>query len=128
MQGIDKIPPVTEPSLMWSRFDRSRKAGDFATTLRKRGYLMKKLSFAVAGAAALALSACGGQGDDSAGENVQENYEAAAENLDAAADNAANAAEAGALENQADALEEQGEKAEEAIDEADSKAGNVNAM
>ena len=89
---------------------------------------MKKLSFAVFGAAALALSACGGQGDDSAGENVQENYDAAADNLEAAADNAANADEAAALENQADALEDQGEKAEEAIDEADTNAANVNAM
>lgn len=89
---------------------------------------MKKLSFAVVGAAALALAACGGRGDDAAGENVQENLEAQAENLEAAADNTANAAEAAALENQADALEEQGEKAEEAIDEADVNASNVNAM
>jgi hypothetical protein len=88
---------------------------------------MKKISFAVVGAAALALAACGGQGDDAAGENVQENYEAAAENLEAQADNATGA-EAAALENQADALEEQGEKAEEAIDEADVNAANVNAM
>ena len=88
---------------------------------------MKKLSFAVVGAAALALAACGGQGDDAAGENVQENYEAQAENLEAAADNATGA-EAAALENQAEALEEQGEQAEEAIDEADVNASNVNAM
>lgn len=88
---------------------------------------MKKLSFAVVGAAALALAACGGKGDDSLGENVQENFEAQAENLDAAADNATGA-EAAALENQADALKEQGEKAEEAIDEADVNASNVNAM
>jgi ABC-type glycerol-3-phosphate transport system substrate-binding protein len=88
---------------------------------------MKKLSFAVVGAAALALAACGGQGDDAAGENVQENLEAQAESLDAAADNATGA-EAAALENQADALEEQGERAEEAIDESDVNASNVNAM
>ncbi len=31
---------------------------------------MKKLSFALVGAAALALAACGGKGDDSLGENV----------------------------------------------------------
>ena len=89
---------------------------------------MKKLSFAVVGAAALALAACGGQGDDSLGENVQENLEAQAENLEAAADNTANGLEAGALENQADQLREQGEDAEEAIDEADVNAANVNAM
>jgi hypothetical protein len=89
---------------------------------------MKKLSFAVVGAAALALAACGGKGDDALGENVQENLEAQAENLDAAADNTANAAEAAALENQADALEEKGEKAEDAIDAADVNAAAVNAM
>lgn len=88
---------------------------------------MKKLSFAVVGAAALALAACGGQGDDAMGENVQENLEAQAENLEAAAENATGA-EAAALENQADALEAQGENAEEAIDEADVNASNVNAM
>ena len=88
---------------------------------------MKKLSFALVGAATLALAACGGQGDDALGENVQENMEAQAENLDAAADNATGA-EAAALENQADALEEKGEQAEEAIDEADVNASNVNAM
>ena len=89
---------------------------------------MKKLSFALVGAATLALAACGGRGDDSAAENVQENYENAAENLEAAADNTANADEAAALENQADALEEQGERAEDAIDDADVNASNVNAM
>ena len=88
---------------------------------------MKKLSFALVGAAALALAACGGQGDDAAGENIQENLETQAENLEAAADNATGA-EAAALENQADALEEQGQQAEEAVDEADVNASNVNAM
>ena len=88
---------------------------------------MKKLSFALVGAAALALAACGGKGDDSLGENVQDNLEAQAENLDAAADNTTGA-EADALENQADALRAQGENAEEAIDEADVNAANVNAM
>ena len=88
---------------------------------------MKKLSFALVGAATLALAACGGRGDDAAGENAQENLEAQAENLEAAADNATGA-EAEALENQADALENQGDQAEEAIDEADVNASNVNAM
>lgn len=89
---------------------------------------MKKISFALVGAAAFALAACGGKGDDSLGENVQENYENAAENLEAAADNTANAAEAAALENQADALKEEGEQKEEAIDKADVNAAAVNAM
>lgn len=83
---------------------------------------MKKLSFAIVGAAALALAACGGQGDDAAGENVQENLENAADAMDA------NASENAVLENQADALREEGEQAEEAIDEADVNAANVNAM
>ena len=48
---------------------------------------MKKLSFAIVGAAALALAACGGQGDDALGDNVADNYEAAADNLEAMADN-----------------------------------------
>lgn len=95
---------------------------------------MKKISFALVGAAAIALAACGGQGDDSLGENVQENYEAAAENLEAAADNTTGA-EAATLENQAEALEEEGARKEEAIDDADVNASNgaaaaaaVNAM
>ena len=88
---------------------------------------MKKITFALVGAASLALAACGGKGDDALGENVQENYENAAENLDAAADNTSGA-EAANLENQADALREEGENKEEAIDEADVNAQDVNAM
>ena len=93
----------------------------------KRGFLMKKLSFALVGAAALALAACGGKGDDTLGDNVADNYDAAADNLDEAADNASGA-EADALENQADALRDEGKAKEEAIDEADVNAANVNAM
>ena len=86
---------------------------------------MKKLHFALVGAASLALAACGGKGDDSLAENVQENYEAAADNLEAAADNSANPAEAASLENQADALEKEGARKEEAIDDADVNAANA---
>ncbi len=90
---------------------------------------MKKVSFALVGAAALALAACGGQGDDALGDNVADNYDAAADNLDAMADNTATEGESDALENQADALREEGEDKEEAIDEADVNAANaVNAM
>jgi len=88
---------------------------------------MKKVSFALVGAASLALAACGGKGDDALGENVQENMENAADALDAAADNTAGN-EAATLENQADALRNAGDNAEEAIDEADVKAQDVNAM
>ncbi len=89
---------------------------------------MKKLSFAIVGAASLALAACGGQGDDALGENVNDNYEAAADNLEMMADNAATPGEAAALENQADALEETGDAKEDAIDDADVNAATVNAM
>ena len=88
---------------------------------------MRKISFALVGAASLALAACGGQGDDTLGENVQDNMENAADALDESAENAS-AGEAAALENQADALREAGENAEEAIDEADVNASEVNAM
>jgi hypothetical protein len=86
---------------------------------------MKKLHFALVGAASLALAACGGKGDDTLGENVQSNYENASDNLEAAADNAATPAEAATLENQADALEKEGARKEEAIDDADVNASNA---
>jgi ABC-type glycerol-3-phosphate transport system substrate-binding protein len=89
---------------------------------------MKKLSFALVGAAALALAACGGQGDDALGDNVADNFDAAADNLDAMADNMSNEVASDSLENQADALREEGEAREEAIDEADVNAATVNAM
>lgn len=85
---------------------------------------MNKFSFALVGAASLALAACGGDGDDALGDNVAENYEAAAENLEAAADNATGA-EADSLQNQADALEAEGERKEDAIDDADVNAQNA---
>jgi hypothetical protein len=86
---------------------------------------MKKLSFAIVGAAALALAACGGKGDDALADNVADNYEAAADNLEAMADNTTGA-EAAALENQADALEAEGARKEEAIDDADVNAATTN--
>ena len=92
---------------------------------------MNKTSFALVGAAALALSACGGKGDDALGENVQENYENTAENLDAIAANTANAAEAEALGNQAAALNAEGASNEEADVNAQNSAeanAAVNAM
>ena len=85
---------------------------------------MRKISFALVGAAALALAACGGKGDDALGENVQENMENAADALNAQAEATGNET----LANQSDALRQAGENAEEAIDEADVNAQNVNAM
>ena len=82
---------------------------------------MKSLLTAALGAAALSLAACGGQGDDSLGDNAADAAEAQAENLEAAADNTSNEAQADALETRADAVEEAGEAKEEAIDDADVK-------
>ena len=86
---------------------------------------MKKLAFAMVGAASIALAGCGGQGDDSLAENVQENMEGQADNLDAMAGNAATDAEAEALGNQADQLRDEGEDREEAIDDADVNAAEA---
>jgi hypothetical protein len=85
---------------------------------------MKKIAFALVGAASIALAGCGGQGDDALGENVQENTEAQAENLDAMAGNAANDAAAESLGEQAEQLEQEGERQEEKIDDADVNAAN----
>lgn len=89
---------------------------------------MNKLPFALVGAAALALTACGGKGDDTLGDNIADNYDAAADNLEAVADNTANTSEADVLENQADALRDEGQNKEEAVDNADVNAAAVNAM
>ena len=82
---------------------------------------MKSLLNVALGAAALSLAACGGQGDDSLGDNVADAAEAQAENLEAAAENSSNEAQADALEERADAVEEAGQAKEEAIDDADVK-------
>lgn len=77
--------------------------------------------------AGLALAACGGKGDDTAGDKVASDASAAADQMenqaDAAAD-AGNQAAADQMNAQADATREAGEKAEEAIDEADVKTDN----
>ena len=70
-------------------------------------------------AATLALAACGGQGDDTAGDNVADNADAVADNMEAVADNMSNDTAAEAVEDNAAAVREAGEDKEEAIDEAD---------
>src|SRR5688500_2356604 len=87
---------------------------------------MKKIAFAIVGAASIALAGCGGQGDDTLGDKVADNFDNAADNLDALAGNAANDAEAEALGNQADQLREEGENREDAIDDADVNAADEN--
>jgi hypothetical protein len=84
---------------------------------------MKKFAFAMVAAASIALAGCGGQGDDTLGDNVEENMDAQADNLDALAANAGDA-EAEALGNQADQLRNEGDRAEDAIDDADVNAAN----
>ena len=86
---------------------------------------MRKLLALAAGAAALTLSACGGQGDDAAGDNVADAAEATADNLEEAADNTANEAQSDALEDQADNVRDAGAAKEEAIDDADVNATNA---
>ena len=86
---------------------------------------MTRISKLLLGAAFLGLSACGGNGDDAAGENVQEAYENKADQMDAMADNTSGAAE-DSLEAQADQLRDIGAAKEEAIDDADINAAATN--
>ena len=83
---------------------------------------MKFMLKAALGASLLALAACGGQGDDSLGDNVADNADAVADNLEDIADNTSNEAAADSLEANASAIRENGQEQEEAIDDADVKA------
>ena len=87
---------------------------------------MKFMLKAALGASLLALAACGGQGDDSLGDNVASNADAIADNMEDMADNATNETVEDALEDNAAAIREQGEDKEEAIDDADLNASAVN--
>ena len=89
---------------------------------------MKFTLKAALGAGLLSLAACGGQGDDSLGENVQENAEAQADNVEAMAENASNESQEDALESNASDIREKGEEAEEAIDDSDVNAAAVNSQ
>lgn len=82
---------------------------------------MKKLSFAIVGAATLALAACDGKREE-ATENVDTNV---VENLEAAANDVAN--ESATLENQANALNAEA-NTEAPASETDDSAADVNAM
>ena len=71
---------------------------------------MKKLSFAIVGAAALALAACNNSSQDAVGDNADLNA-ATADDLNGLAGDAANDAEAEALGNQAAQLNAEAEAA-----------------
>lgn len=81
----------------------------------------------IAGLGALALSACGGNGDDKLGQDAQDAAEARADNLDAEADNSSGSRE-DMLEAQADTEREIGEEREEAIDDSDVNAEAMTAQ
>ena len=82
---------------------------------------MKAIITPILAAAMVSLAACGGQGDDSLGDNAAEAGEAQSENLEAMAENSSGA-QADNLDAQAEAAEDMGEAKEEAIDESDVNA------
>ncbi len=84
---------------------------------------MRKWILGAASGALMALSACGGSGDDALGDNAAEAADAKAETLEAASENATNETQSDALEDQAEVVKDAGEQREEAIDDSDVNAG-----
>jgi hypothetical protein len=80
---------------------------------------MKFTVKAALAAGLLTLAACGGQGDDSLGDNAADQAEAKADGLEEQADNATNESGEDMLEEKAEATREAGAAKEEAIDDAD---------
>ena len=89
---------------------------------------MKKLSFALVGAAALALAACGGQGDDALGENVQENMKPRPTTSTRRLTTPPMRPKPRRWRTRPTRSRSKARTSEEAIDEADVNAANVNAM
>ena len=85
---------------------------------------MRNIALPIFSAVLMSLAGCGGQGDDSLGDNAADATEAEAENIQAMADNASGA-QADRLEGLADEVEDRGEAAEERIDESDVDAGEL---
>ena len=81
----------------------------------------RKMTLICAAGLSLALTACGGKGDDKLGDQAQEAMENRADNMDAMAGNMSGTAE-DMMQAKADATREQGEAKEEAIDESDINA------
>ena len=85
---------------------------------------MRKSLMLLAVASFATLAACGGKGDDAAGDKVAADADAAADSMETKADamsDAGNQPAADAMDAQADATRDAGEKAESAIDNADVK-------
>jgi hypothetical protein len=88
---------------------------------------VNKFTLVLAAASFGLLAACGGKGDDTAGDKVAADADAAADSMENQADamsNAGNQAAADSMNAQADATREAGERAEDAIDNADIQTSN----